>query len=48
MTGIVGVYAAPYLQWGFFSISVANLIVIALMVAAFFVAIIAPFPGSKR
>ena len=48
MTGIVGVFAAPYLQWGFLSISVANLIVIALMVTAFVVAIFAPFPRSKR
>jgi hypothetical protein len=48
MTGHVGVYAAPYLQWGFVQISAANLIVIALMLAVFVLAILAPFPRSKR
>ena len=48
MTGLVGVYAAPYLQWGFLQISVANLIVIGLMLAVFVVAIVAPFPRGKR
>jgi hypothetical protein len=48
MTGLVGGYAAPYLQWGFFSISAANLIVIALMLAVFVAAILAPFPRGRR
>ena len=41
-------HRAHYVHSGWFLISVANLIVIALMVAAFVVAIVAPFPGSKR
>jgi hypothetical protein len=48
MTGLVGVYAAPYLQWGFIQISVANLIVIALMLAVFVIAIVAPFPRGRQ
>jgi hypothetical protein len=37
-----------YLQWGLLQISLANLIVILLMVAVFAIALFAPFPGSKR
>ena len=48
MTGLVGVYAAPYVQWGFIQISVANLIVIALMLTVFILAILAPFPRGRR
>jgi hypothetical protein len=48
MTGRVDVYAAPYLQWGFIQISVANLIVIVLMLAVFILAIAAPFPRGRR
>ena len=48
MTGPVHVVAAPYLQWGFIQISVANLIVISLMLAVFVLAILAPFPRGRR
>ena len=37
-----------YLHWGIVQISVANLIVILLMLAVFAIALFAPFPGSKR
>jgi uncharacterized membrane protein len=37
-----------YLQWHIFFISVANLIVIVLMVVTFAVALLAPFPGRRR
>jgi hypothetical protein len=36
-----------YLQWHIFQISVANLIVIVLMVVTFFIALFAPFPGRR-
>jgi hypothetical protein len=48
MTDSIHVEAAPYLQWGFLQISVANLIVVVLMLTAFAVAIFAPFPRDKR
>lgn len=37
-----------YLQWGAVKISVANLIVILLMIALFAAAIWLPFPGTRR
>jgi hypothetical protein len=37
-----------YLQWHIFLISVANLIVIILMVVTFLIALFAPFPGRSR
>ncbi len=39
---------AHYFHWGFVLISVANLIVIGLMVLVFVLAVLLPFPGSKR
>ena len=36
-----------YLHWGVIQISVANLIVILLMIAMFVLALLLPFPGSK-
>ena len=39
---------AHYLHWGFILISVANLIVIILMIAVFALAVLAPFPGSQN
>jgi hypothetical protein len=41
-------HPARYIHWGWFQISVANLIVILLMVAVFILAIVLPFPGRKR
>jgi hypothetical protein len=38
----------PYLHWGVIQISLANLIVILLMVLVFVVALFAPFPGRKK
>ncbi len=36
-----------YVHWGFIQISVANLVVIVLMVAVFVLAILLPFPRRK-
>ena len=37
-----------YVHWGFIQISVANLVVIILMVVVFVLAILLPFPRRKR
>jgi heme exporter protein D len=37
-----------YIQWHVIQISVANLIVIILMVVTFITALLAPFPGRRR
>lgn len=37
-----------YFTWGFIHISVANLIVIAVMIVVFILAILLPFPGGTR
>ncbi len=36
-----------YIHWGFVQLSLANLVVIALMVIVFVLALILPFPGRK-
>ncbi len=36
-----------YIHWGFIQMSVANFVVIILMIAVFFLAIILPFPRRK-
>ncbi len=37
-----------YIQWGVIQISVANLIVIGLMLAVFALALFLPFPGDRK
>lgn len=37
-----------FIHWGFLQISLANLIVIGLMIVVFVVALLAPFPGRRR
>jgi hypothetical protein len=37
-----------YLTWSIFTVSVANLVLIAVMVAIFGIALLAPFPGRHR
>jgi len=37
-----------YLHWGVIQISLANLIVIGLMLLVFALALVAPFPGRRR
>jgi hypothetical protein len=37
-----------YLDWGVLQISLANLIVIALMIVVFVLALLVPFPGRRR
>jgi hypothetical protein len=39
--------SAPYLTWGWLSISVPNLIVILVMIALFVLAILLPFPKDR-
>ena len=41
-------HPAHYLHWGVIQISVANLIVIGIMVTLFVVAIFLPFPKGRR
>lgn len=36
-----------YIHWGFIQLSLANLIVIALMVVVFVLALVLPFPGHR-
>ena len=37
-----------YLHWGVVHISVANLVVIAVMLVLFVAALLLPFPGTRR
>ncbi len=37
-----------YIHWGFVQISLANFLVILLMVVVFVVALFAPFPGGRN
>jgi hypothetical protein len=39
---------AHYLHWHFFQMSVANVVVIVLMIAVFVAAILIPFPKRER
>jgi hypothetical protein len=41
-------HPARYLHWHFFQMSVANVVVILLMIAVFVAAIIIPFPKRGR
>jgi hypothetical protein len=38
---------ASYVHWHFFQMSVSNVLVIAVMLIVFAVAILAPFPGHR-
>ncbi len=37
-----------YFHWGFILITVANLLVIALMILVFILAMVVPFPGRRK
>jgi hypothetical protein len=39
---------APYLHWGFIQISLANLVVIGVMLLLFVLALVLPFPGHDE
>jgi hypothetical protein len=39
---------ARYLHWHFFQMSVANVVVIVLMIVVFIAAILIPFPKRRR
>jgi hypothetical protein len=41
-------HPARYLHWHFFQMSVANVVVILLMIAVFVAAILVPFPKRER
>jgi hypothetical protein len=41
-------HEAHYLHWHFFQMSVANVVVILLMIAVFVAAILIPFPKRER
>jgi uncharacterized iron-regulated membrane protein len=41
-------HPSHFVQWGSVSISLANFIVILLMVVVFILAVILPFPGGRR
>jgi hypothetical protein len=41
-------HPARTIHWGWFLSSIANLVVIALMIVVFVLAIILPFPGRRR
>ncbi len=41
-------HPAKYVHWGWFQMSVPNLIVIVLMLVVFVLAIVVPFPGGRR
>jgi hypothetical protein len=41
-------HEAHYLHWHFFQMSVANVVVILLMIAVFVAAIVVPFPKRER
>jgi hypothetical protein len=41
-------HPAHYLHWHFFQMSVANFVVILLMIAVFAAAILIPFPRRER
>jgi hypothetical protein len=41
-------HPAHVVHWHFFQMSVANLVVIALMLVVFVLAILLPFPGAAR
>lgn len=46
-TGLLG--GRPhFLHWGVIQISVANLLVIAIMLLTFLIALLVPFPATKR
>jgi hypothetical protein len=41
-------HPAHMVEWHFIQLSVANLVVIALMIVVFMLAIMLPFPGAAR
>lgn len=46
---VVDLNRTPYIvHWGWLQITLGNLVVIALMVVVFVVALLAPFPGRSR
>ena len=40
-------HPAHYFHWGWFQISVANVLVVILMLAVFVLALFLPFPGRR-
>jgi hypothetical protein len=46
-TTVLATDAGTYVNWGVISISVANLVVIGLMILLFVLALVVPFPGHR-
>jgi hypothetical protein len=44
---VLATSAGTYVNWGVISISVANLVVIGLMILLFVLALVVPFPGHR-
>jgi hypothetical protein len=41
-------HSGRYIHWGWFQMSLANLVVILVMLAVFAIAILLPFPKGRR
>ena len=41
-------HPGKYIHWGFFQMSLANFVMILVMLAVFVLAILLPFPGARR
>lgn len=41
-------HQGTFIHWGWFQISVANLVVIILMIVTFVIALLVPFPGKNK
>jgi uncharacterized iron-regulated membrane protein len=48
MRGINLNHPGHYVHWGVVQISVANLVVVLVMIAIFVAAVLLPFPGNRR
>lgn len=49
LTALVNLnHPGSYIHWGFFQMSIANFVVILMMVLVFILAIVVPFPRGKE
>jgi hypothetical protein len=46
-TTVLATDAGTYVHWGVISVSVANLVVVGLMILLFVLALVVPFPGHR-
>jgi hypothetical protein len=47
-TDVVAIGSGRYVHWGVIQISVTNLVIIAVMLALFVLALVVPFPGRHH